>query len=309
MMTRKFIIDCDTGTDDAIALLGAFGSDEMEILGITSVNGNVAEEYVAHNNLDLCEYIGVDIPVCRGAVSPLSSATRNSSVITHGKTGLGSVSLPKAENSQFDPRISSRFLNEKAKELDGELELLVTGPMTNIAVTIIQYPEFTGLIKHLYFMGGSIRGGNFTTNAEFNFWADPEAAYTVINSGMKMTMVGLDVTTKAIMTVDDIKRLRENDTKGSNLTADLLDFMLERYKNGGEDVIMHDALALASALYPECLTFKDYWMDVEIRGEYTRGHSYVDVSDRMGNKPNVSIAVDVDVPSFRKWLVDRVNRV
>lgn len=308
-MTRKFIIDCDTGTDDAIALLGAFGSDEIEILGITSVNGNVEEEYVSQNNLDLCEYIGVDIPVCRGAATPLSSAVKNSSVITHGKKGLGSITLPQAKNSKFDSRISSRFLYEKSIEFNGELELLVTGPMTNIALTIIQYPEFVKLIKHLYFMGGCIRGGNFTTNAEFNFWADPEAAYTVINSGIAMSMVGLDVTTKAIMTTDDIERLRENNTRASNLTADLLDFMKERYKNGGEDVIMHDALALAAALYPECLTFKDYWMDVEIKGEYTRGHSFVDISNKLNRTPNVSIAIDIDVPSFRRWLVDRVNRV
>ena len=176
---RKFVFDCDTGTDDAIAIAAAFGSDDIEILGITSVNGNVREEFVSVNNLNLCEYLGAAVPVCHGAVWPLSCGFRNTSDMTHGKTGLGSIVLPDAEKLKFDERIASRFLYEKAMECSGELELLVTGPMTNIALAIIQYPDFSEKIRHLWFMGGSVWGGNGTSTAAFDSGADPYAALTV----------------------------------------------------------------------------------------------------------------------------------
>lgn len=307
MAKRKFIIDCDTGTDDAIAILAAFGSEEIELIGITSVNGNVNEEYTSKNNLDLCEYLNFNCPVTHGATLPLSSGYRNTSDITHGKTGLGSIILPDATRTKFDSRMAPLFIYEKAKELKGELELLVIGPMTNIAIAIIEYPELTNLIKNIYFMGGSVYGGNITNNAEFNIWADPEAGHTVFMSGIPLTMVGLDVTLKAIMTSEDIKALRENNTKASNLAADLLEFMLIRKDKGGEDLVMHDALALAAALYPECMTYKKYWMDVETTGTYTRGHTFADIRNKYGNQANVEVAMDVDVEAFRKWLVEKIN--
>ena len=306
---RKFVFDCDTGTDDAIAILCAAGCRNVKLLGITGVNGNVREEYVSKNNLDLCEYIGLDVPVCRGAAMPLYSGFHNSSDMTHGKTGLGSVVIPDAKVKTFDRRIASRFLFETAKECGGELELFVTGPMTNIALAILQYPEFPELIRHIWFMGGAVWGGNVTTAAEFNIWADPEAAHVVFSSGIPMTMVGLDVTLKAIMTREDVSLLRANPSNASLFTADLLDFMFERHENrGGEDVIMHDALAVAAALCPECLTCTDYFVDVELRGTYTRGHTYADFRNRTGRKPNMSCAMTIDVPMFRSWLISMVNQ-
>ncbi len=303
---RKFVIDCDTGTDDAIALMAAFGCNEIEILGITSVNGNVNEDHVSHNNLNMCEYLGWDVPVCRGAAYPFTLGFRNSSDQTHGKTGLGSVIIPEAEKRTFDEKISSRFLYETALACQGELELLVTGPMTNIAAAIIQYPDFAKLIKHLWFMGGAVHGGNVLPTAEFNIWVDPEAAHTVFCSGIPLTMVGLDVTLKAIMTREDIDELRANGSRAAILTADLLEFMAKRFSRGGEDIIMHDALALAAAVYPECLQYREYWMDVETRGDYTRGHTYADIRNKLNRQPNVRVAMDIDVPAFRRWLVDKI---
>ncbi len=304
---RRFVFDCDTGTDDAIALLAAFGSPEIEILGITSVNGNVIEDHVANNNLNLCEYLGFDVPVTRGASMPLFSGYHNSLDMTHGTTGLGSVVILQAKTKQFDGRLASRFLFDKAVECEGELELFVTGPMTNIALTVIQYPEFSDLIKHIYFMGGAVWGGNVTTTAEFNIWADPEAAHIVFDSGIPMTMVGLDVTLKAIMEREDVARLRNCHTRAADFAADLLDFMFERYRRGGENVIMHDALAVAAALYPECMNYTDYYVDVETTGTYTRGHTAADFRGRLGKDPNMSCAMEIDVPKFRNWLVERIS--
>ena len=307
MERRKFIIDCDTGTDDAIALCAALGSEEIELLGITSVNGNVQEKYTSSNNLNIIEYLGYSIPVCHGAVWPLTMGYRNSSEMTHGLTGLGSVVIPEAKKSDFADSVACDFLYQKAVECKGELVLLVVGPMTNIALAVIQYPEFPKLIKHLYFMGGALRGGNVTPTAEFNIWADPEAAHTVFQSGIPLTMVGLDVTLKAVMKEEDIAELRSFNSKAADFVADLLDFMVIRRDKGGEDLVMHDALALAAALYPECMQYKEYWMDVELTGTYSRGHTFADMRNRYHKEPNVRAATEVDSVAFRKWLIHKVS--
>lgn len=307
MDKRPFIIDCDTGTDDAIAILAALYSPQLELKAITSVNGNVAETYTSRNNLDLIEYLGRSIPVAHGAVRPLLSGIASSDTGTHGKTGLGSITLPKAQASAFDPRVASELIYETAAACKGELELLVIGPMTNIAIALCNHGDLAGLIRHIWFMGGAIRGGNVLPTAEFNIWVDPEAAHIVMESGIPMTMVGLDVTLRAVMTPQDSAALRALDTRAGGLAADLLDYMFLRRDKGGEDAVMHDALALAAALCPECLTCRDCFVAVEHTGAYTPGHTFVDLRGDSGRPPNVSVAMEVNVPLFRKWLVDTIS--
>lgn len=308
MQKRPFIIDCDTGTDDAIAIIAALYSDEVEVKAVTSVNGNVEHKYVCQNNLDLMEYLGQTVPVAKGAVQPFRDNGLHSNDGTHGKTGLGDLTLPRAQHSAFDPRIASQLIHEVAVEEKGELELLVIGPMTNIAIALLQYPDLPGLIKHIWFMGGAAVGGNANTTAEFNIWVDPEAAHVVMGSGIPMTMVGLDVTLKAAMVEADAAELRACGTRAANFVADLLDYMFRRRDKGLEDALMHDALALGAALCPDCLKCKDCFVDVECFGQYTRGHTAVDLKGRSGKKPNVSVALEIDVPMFRRWLVDTIKK-
>ena len=311
MEKRPFLIDCDTGTDDAIAILAALYSPLIDVKAVTSVNGNVLEIYTSQNNLDLLEYLGrTDIPVAHGAVRPLLCGDPMSKVanVTHGKTGLGSVTLPSARKNTFDPRVASELIYDVAVECKGELELLVIGPMTNIAIALCNHRDLPSLLKHIWFMGGAVRGGNVLPTAEFNIWVDPEAGHIVTQSGIPMTMVGLDVTLKAVMTEEDIAQLRKADTKACALAADLLDYMVDRRNKGGEDLVMHDALALAAALCPECLVCKDCFVDVEHTGTYTAGHTFVDVKGKTGKAPNMSVALEVDVPRFRKWLVETISR-
>lgn len=310
MEKRPFLIDCDTGTDDAIAIMAALYSPQIDIKAITSVNGNVAEVYTSRNNLDLMEYLEQDIPVARGAVRALQGGGINEEggASCHGKTGLGSIQLPTAVKRQFDPRVADQVIYDVAVACKGELELLVIGPMTNIAIALCNHGDLAGLIKHIWFMGGAALGGNVLPTAEFNIWADALAAHIVTQSGIPMTMVGLDVTLKAVMTEEDIAQLRSVGTKAANLTADLLDFMVERRDQGGEDLVMHDALALAAALCPQCLTCKDCYIDVEFNSPYAMGYTFVDQRGRLGRKPNVAVALDIDVPMFRRWLVESVSR-
>ncbi len=307
MKKRTFLIDCDTGTDDAIAIMAALYSKDIEVAAITSVNGNVGQNYTSQNNLDLLEYLGIDsVLVGRGASRPLYPRQEDGS-LTHGKTGLGDIQLPTAQKISFADDYAVELIRKKLEEMDGELELLVTGPMTNIALLLSLYPAIAGKIRHLWFMGGAVKGGNVTTTAEFNVWVDPYAARLVLASGIPCTMVGLDVTEKAIMNREDEAALRAMGTKASVLTADILDFMLRRYDAGGEDALMHDALALGAALCPECLVCEDYFVDVECDGTYTSGHTAVDLKGKSGKAPNVSVAVELKLDLFKQWLIGSIG--
>ena len=308
MGRRPFIIDCDTGTDDAIAIMAALYCDQVEIKAITSVNGNVAHKYTSQNNLDLLEYLGFDdIPVAKGADRPMLGNFFHADG-THGSTGLGSITLPKARKKTFDDQIASELIYRIAKEEKGELELLVIGPMTNIAICLLEHPDLKDLVKHIWFMGGAVIGGNVTTTAEFNIWVDPLAAHIVTQSGIPQTMVGLDVTTAAAMKEEHSARTRAWGTKAGTLCAVLLDYMFIRRDQGGEDALMHDAMAFAAAVYPECLECKDYYVDVEYTGEYTKGHTAVDRRGKLGRPANMSVALKVDEDRFCSWLMDAVRK-
>ncbi len=308
MGRRPFIIDCDTGTDDAIAIAAALYCDQVEVKAVTSVNGNVAHKYTSKNNLDLLEYLGFDdILVAKGADSPIMDNPYHSDG-THGNTGLGNIKLPDAAHKQFDKRLASELIYQTAVEEKGELELLVIGPMTNIAICLMEHPDLKDLVKHIWFMGGSVIGGNVTTTAEFNIWIDPMAAHIVTQSGIPQTMVGLDVTTAAAMKEHHAEELRACGTKAALLCADLLDYMFERRDRGGEDAIMHDAMAFAAAVCPECLECRDFYVDVECFGQYTKGHTMVDRRGRLGKAPNVSVALKVDEEKFCSWLVNAIKK-
>lgn len=302
MKKRSFIIDCDTGTDDAIALMAAVYSPEIEILAITSVNGNVAHRYTSQNNLNLMEYLDADIAVAGGAGQPLSVRAPEYSD-THGPTGFGDIELPAAERSQLTVENAVEVIRRHAAEQKGELELLVIGPMTNIAIALSLYPELAPQIKHIWFMGGAVKGGNVSTTAEFNIWVDPVAARLVLAAGIPCTMVGLDVTEPAIMNRQDADRIRSIGSKAAVLTADILEYMFRRNQKGGEDAMMHDALALAAALYPQCLVCKEYFVDVECGDSYTAGHTAVDLRNRLGHRPNVQVATKLHLELFKEWLI------
>ena len=308
MEKRPFIIDCDTGTDDAIAILAALGSDAIRVRALTSVNGNVNENFTSRNNRDLVGYLGADVEVARGAKIPFYPRAGYYDA-THGSEGLGDVTLPAAENVPFTKETAPELIRRIAEEEEGRLELLVVGPMTNIAIALSMYPELKEKIRHIWFMGGAAVGGNVSTTAEFNIWVDPYAAKIVIGSGIPMTMVGLDVTEKAIMLPEDEKELRGFGTKAGTFAADLLQFMFDRCAKGGEDAMMHDSLALAAAFAPECLKCTKYFVDVECEGEYTAGHTMVEMKSRKNKDhiPNVEVALEINVPAFRKWLVKSIG--
>ncbi len=302
MDKRKILIDCDTGTDDAIAIIAALYADNIDLVGLTAVNGNVPLQYTAQNTIDIVHYLGFNTPVAVGACAPLKPHIEEHIPDgTHGNTGLGSIVVPHTD-APFSEKSASEFILDAAQKAGGALEIVAIGPLTNLAIAFLLYPQLKGMVKHIWVMGGAAVGGNVNTTAEFNIWTDPEAARLVFAAGVPLTMVGLDVTEKAVLDENDAKQLRALGTRAGDLTAALLDFMFVRRDEGNEDAQMHDALALAAALCPGVVGCEHLFVDVECEGTYTFGHTAVDLKKRLGRPANVDVALRLDLPRFKEWL-------
>jgi pyrimidine-specific ribonucleoside hydrolase len=308
MAGKPVIIDCDTGTDDAIALIAALYSPELDVRAITTVVGNVELKYTSRNTLNLVHYLGFDTPVAVGAPKPLvRKEIIYSGNKTHGDTGLGTVTLPETD-APFYEKNAVETIHEQALALGGELELIPIGPLTNIAHAVSIYPDLKGLIKQIVFMGGAKIGGNVTTTAEFNIWADPEAAKVVFASGIPLTMVGLDVTLKAALNRQDTDEIRAMGSKAAVFTADILEFMLSRLNKGGEDLLMHDALAVGVCIDPSLVEMTKYYVDCECSGKYTSGHTMVAATRMFREEPNCNVCEMLDLPRFKTWLKGTIAR-
>jgi len=308
MQRKPVIIDCDTGTDDAIAIIAALYSPELDVRAFTTVAGNVPLCFTSRNTLNLVRELGFDTPVAVGAERPIiREIIIHSGDQTHGNEGMGWLALKETETPFYEKNAVETIYTESIA-CGGELELIPIGPLTNIAHAIMVYPELKKLIKRITFMGGAMWGGNMTTTAEFNIWADPEAAKIVFAAGIPMTMVGLDVTLKAALNREDAKEMREMGTRAGEITADILQFMLDRYSKGGEDLLMHDALAVGVCIDPSLVTMNAYFVDCECSGTYTSGHTFVAVTKIFKQAPNCMVAETLDLPKFKRWLKTAIGR-
>jgi inosine-uridine nucleoside N-ribohydrolase len=308
MKKRPVIIDCDTGTDDAIALIAALYSPELDVKAITTVVGNVALKHTSRNTLNLVRHLGFDTRVAVGAPKPLlRDEIIYSGNKTHGDTGLGSLVLPETDQP-FYKKTAIETIYEEALACGGSLELIPIGPLTNIALAIMAHPDLKEMVKQIVFMGGAKDGGNITTTSEFNIWADPEAAKIVFASGIPLTMVGLDVTRKAALNAADSAEIRAMGSKAAVITADILDFMFKRLGKGGEDALMHDALTVGVCINPTLVSLTKYFVDCEVSGKYTSGHTMVAATKLFRNEPNCYVAEELDLPAFKAWIKGAIAR-
>jgi len=273
------LIDCDPGVDDAIALLTAMS--RADLVGITTVNGNVGIEHTTHNALAVAQIAGVDVPVHRGAARPLLAPTMDAAYV-HGATGLGSVEIPPLERD-IDSDDAVGFILDMARSVDG-LELVAIGPLTNVALALRRDPTLPDRLGGFTIMGGAAGPGNVTSTAEFNVWADPEAAAMVFNEFPMLTMVGLDVTHKVLLGPAERDRLRDAGTPSSVLAAELLDHAVHRAQEirGWAGAPMHDASAVMAVLRPELFGGGPHAVSVEVDGSLTRGMTVVD--QRIGGR-------------------------
>jgi inosine-uridine nucleoside N-ribohydrolase len=304
-MPAKIILDTDPGHDDAVALLLALASPELELLGVTTVSGNQTLEKTTANALKILEFVDrTDVPVHAGCGRPLVREQWAAAYV-HGESGLDGPSLPAPRTG---PR-EGHAIDFIAKQLEAHeaVTLVPVGPLTNIGLLLARYPELASRVRRIVLMGGAIAEGNVTPAAEFNIWADPEAAHRVFTSGIDVAMIGLDVTHRALMRLADVEQLRASGRVGG-LVAELYDFYHRHHEQmyGWEGSPVHDAVAVAHVIRGDLVRTERRHVLVDTGPEPGRGRTYVDLWRRTGEEPNADVGVDVDGPSFIRFLLERI---
>lgn len=306
---RKIIIDTDPGQDDAVAILLALASPELEVVGITAVAGNVPLALTEKNARKICELAGrSETLVFAGADRPLERKLVTAEHV-HGKTGLDGPDLPEPEMPLQDKNAVDFIVETLMAAAPGEITLCPLGPLTNIALAIRQEPAIVPRIREIVLMGGGFfEGGNITPTAEFNIYVDPEAADIVFRSGVPITMMPLDVTHKALTSRVRVDAFRELGTRTGEATAQLLDFF-ERFdeeKYGTDGGPLHDPCVIAWLIRPELFLGRNCNVEVELQSELTLGMTVVDwwrVTDR---PKNAFVARDIDADGFFGLLTERL---
>jgi inosine-uridine nucleoside N-ribohydrolase len=339
----RVIIDTDPGVDDALALLLAMRSPELKIEAITPVAGNVPLELTLPNALRLVEIAGrTDIPVAPGAKTPLVRRLVTATY-AHGENGLGGAVFPEPKTKPISTP-AAELICQLVRKYPGEVTLIPIGPLTNIATALNSDPEVAGMAKGIVMMGGSLSGGNITPAAEFNVYVDPEAARIVFQSGIPITMVGLDVTRKTSLTDEHVRVLEDAQNPASQAAAKIGRNAINHTRERGFLVgpNMHDSLAVATFINPAIVKLQDYYVDVETTGELTAGATlgYSPVAGDLRRRPeaekeaalnyvirgsaptlastktlpvlrekfvpNAKVAVDVDSAKFFELLIGRL---
>jgi inosine-uridine nucleoside N-ribohydrolase len=299
-MATPILLDCDPGHDDAIALLLALASPELELLGVTTVAGNQTLEKTTANAIRVLEHVGrEDVRVAAGADRPLVREPFIAAYV-HGETGLDGPDLPPARAKPADEHAVD-FLAER---IGPGVVLVPTGPLTNVALLLARYPEKRP--ERIVLMGGAIAEGNVTPAAEFNIWCDPEAAARVFTSGIDLTMIGLDVTHKALFADRHAERL---EGRAGTMVRQLLAFYnrFHREVYGFDGSPIHDALAVAHVFRPDLVVTKERGVKIDTDSELSRGRTLVDLWGRAKWEPNCHVGVDVDPEGFCALLIDRIN--
>lgn len=306
-MAIPVILDCDPGVDDAAGILLACMRPELDVRAITTVGGNTGIENTTRNALDLLALAGIDgIPVAQGAdralMRPFHLGTR-----IHGATGFGGVTLPDSGRAPI-AMTAVDLIAQTIRESAEPVTLIPTGPLPNIALFLLLYPELKPRIAQICLMGGAVYEGNRTPAAEANFANDPEAARIVFQSSLPITMVGLNVTHRALFTTEHTTWLRSTERKVATAFAEMLDFRMRVYGEtyGFAGAPLHDPIAVAQVLRPGIVATRDCAVEIETDGTFTAGRSVVDLTGVTGQPPNIDVAMDMDVPAFVDLLLEAV---
>ncbi|MBA9025122.1 MULTISPECIES: nucleoside hydrolase [Bacillaceae] len=307
-MSKKVILDVDTGVDDAIGILLALKSRQMDVLGITTVNGNVSLEAATVNTCKIVELVGVDVPVIMGASSPLIRTPYFEHRI-HGEDGIGGALKDMNPQKKPDEGFGPDFIINSILSFPGEVTLVMTAPLTNLALAVKKCPEITRFVKEVIFMGGVVKDfGNVTPTAEYNMYTDPEAAKIVFHAGFpSLTLVGLDVTRKVLLTEEHMDAI-QNPVLASYIKESTKDYR-QRYfeRNHIHGAVMHDPLAVAVAIDTNIVSKKKYYVDVETSSELCDGQTVCDFQNRLGKPANLDVCLEVDDKAFITLFHEVIN--
>lgn len=308
MSTIPVIIDCDPGHDDVVALWLALGNPTIDVRGITTVGGNVPLPLTTMNARVALTVAGVnDVPIAAGASGPLERELETAEWI-HGENGLGGPELP-TPTMPLDDRSAQQLMVDVIEASAEPIAIIATGPITNVAILLRDRPDLMPRIREVVWMGGSTERGNATPYAEFNALVDPEALALVLESGVKFTMVGLNVTHQALLTADVRERIVAIGNNTSRFSDDLMRFFCDTNEAvyGMPDGPLHDPVAVAVLAAPETVEVVHVRLDVETKGTHTAGATSVDLHGVLDREPNAYVAVGLDVDGFWNAVVDAIK--
>lgn len=297
MEKRKIILDSDPGHDDAVAIMLAGSYEGFELLGITVEAGNQTIEKTARNTMNMVKYLGLNVPVALGKGVPLKRTPMNCAEI-HGESGLDGFEFPKYEMN-FDKRDAVEFIRDALQD-NKKVTLVPTGPLTNIAKVITDYPNLTNHIEEIVLMGGSIGHGNVSPAAEFNILCDPEAADIVFNSGIKVKMLGLDVTRKVLVLPEVVERMNKIGNRVSDLFVALMKAFNKTQKQifGFDGGPLHDPATIVSLINEDVVKFQYMNVVIDVTGGPSYGRTNCDQFNYLHQTPNAWVAVDINVEKY-----------
>ncbi|MFC0272650.1 nucleoside hydrolase [Metabacillus herbersteinensis] len=308
-MREKLILDVDTGIDDAIAIILAVKSRQFDILGITTVNGNVSLDSATRNTYKILDLLGEQaIPVIKGANTPILRNTFFEHRI-HGEDGLGGALKDVHVKQHNDDGFAPDFMINSILGFSKKVTLVMTGPLTNLALAVKKCPQIAKHVKEVIFMGGVIQGvGNVTPTSEYNTYVDPEAAKIVLHAGFEsITQVGLDVTRKALLTDEHIQ-LITNRTLANYIKESTADYRNKYFeRNGVFACAMHDPLAVGVALQKDLVTREKYYVDVETKSELCDGQMVCDLQNRLMKPANLNVSLGVNAKEFFNLFIRIIN--
>lgn len=304
-MSHKIILDTDPGIDDAMAIFFAFQSPDIDVLGLTTVYGNVPVTMSARNALTLCELAGQDIPVTQGVGMPWVGPESTYAHFVHGDDGFGNIDFPASKRS-LDPRSSAQFIVDTARQYPGEVTIVAIGPLGNLALALRLEPDLPKLVKGVAIMGGAaFVPGNVTPVAEANIWNDAHAAEIVFAADWELTMFGLDVTTAAPFMPEFLDELAEKNETLGGFVRDSSQFYVDFYSQGREDRIcyFHDAMPLAYLVNPELFEITSGHVRVSTdplnKGQTTVAPEGTTASPLWLEASQINVAVKVDHPKLK----------
>lgn len=301
------IIDCDPGNDDAVAILLAHASDKLDLVAITPVAGNVPYKYTSVNACTLAGYAGSDCRVSKGADKPLIFRPQNDASDVHGENGLGGITIPNRTGVVAEDKYAWDVMYEEALKHSGELVICAVGPLTNVAIALLKYPDLKNHVKRIQVMGGAFGEGNMSPYAEFNIWFDPHACEIVLRGGVPVTLCGLDCTRAATLTTEQMRGISGGDHKIKELIDGITAFADNQTNPLWKGkMTIHDAITVGGLIDPTLFETKPYHVVCETRG-VNAGQTVVDFKNHLKGEINCDVAYGADKVKFLAMLKDMID--